>query len=73
MMHEDEKPPRTEPYEEPRVAPDDAVFPELLSDEQESPHLSRAFLARRGSIQVGPGHVGDDIRRARRQRGRERW
>lgn len=33
---------------------------------------SRAFLARRGSIHVLPGSVVDEIRQARRERGRER-
>lgn len=55
------------------IGPRDVLLWEVVGGEARVAPASRAFLARRGSIHVGPGSVVEEIRQARRERGRERW
>jgi len=47
----------------------DRLVWEAVGDHARVAPARTAFLERRGTIQVGPGSVVDDIRRARRERG----
>ena len=53
------------------IGPGDTLRWELQGSAVRVTVAVRDFLARRGSIQVGPGSVTEDVRKARRQRGRE--
>lgn len=55
------------------IGPRDVLLWEVVGGEARVAPASRAFLARRGSIPVGPGSVVEEIRQARRERGGERW
>lgn len=55
------------------IGPRDVLLWEVVGGEARVAPASRAFLARRGSIHVGSGSVVEEIRRARRERGGERW
>jgi AbrB family looped-hinge helix DNA binding protein len=53
------------------VGPGDTLRWETLGSSVRVTVAERAFLGRRGSVQVGPGSVVADIREARRQRGQD--
>lgn len=53
------------------LGPGDVLLWEVVSGAARVRPATRAFLARRGSIQAGPGSTVEDVRRARRQRGRD--
>lgn len=55
------------------LGPQDVLLWEVVGGEARVAPASRGFLALRGSIEVGAGSVVEDVRRARRQRGREPW
>lgn len=52
------------------LGPGDVLLWEVVSGAVRVRPETRAFLARRGSIEVGPGSTVEDVRRARQQRGR---
>jgi bifunctional DNA-binding transcriptional regulator/antitoxin component of YhaV-PrlF toxin-antitoxin module len=52
------------------LGPGDVLLWEVIGGVARVRPATRAFLARRGSIRVGPGSTVDDVRRARRHRGR---
>lgn len=53
------------------LGPGDVLLWEVVSGAARVRPATRAFLMRRGSIEVGPGSTVEDVRRARRQRGRD--
>jgi antitoxin PrlF len=53
------------------VGPGDTLQWETTGSSVRITVAGSAFLGRRGSVQVGPGSVVGDIRKARRQRGRD--
>jgi AbrB family looped-hinge helix DNA binding protein len=54
------------------IGPGDVLLWEVVGGLARVRPATRAFLARRGSIRVGSGSVVEEVRKARRQRGRER-
>ena len=50
------------------VGPSDVLHWEVVDGAARVSVAERRFLARKGSIKVGPGSVVDDVRRARRMR-----
>lgn len=55
--------------EELGVGPSDVLHWEVVSGAARVTVADRKFLQRQGSIEVGPGSVVEDVRRARRMRG----
>lgn len=53
------------------LEPGDVLLWEVVGGTARVRPATRAFLARRGSIEVGPGSTVEDVRRARRQRGQD--
>ena len=55
------------------VKPGDRLVWEVVGDEARVVPARNAFLERAGTIKVGPGSVVDDVRKARRMRGVDRY
>jgi antitoxin (DNA-binding transcriptional repressor) of toxin-antitoxin stability system len=59
--------------EELGIEPGDVLHWRVIGGQARVVPAKHPFLARRGSIKVGPGSTVEDVRRARRERGRESW